>query len=468
MATATAVSTTVTELPESRVRVEVVVPGEEVERRIEQQARALGRGMRIPGFRKGKVPAPLVMQRIGRAAVLDEAVREALPGWYAQAIDAAGVEVVGDPDLELGDLPAAAGDSLSFTIEVGVQPIATLGEYKGLEVGKREPEAGEEAITREIDAIRERMAKLESVEEPAAADDFVVIDYVGSIDGVPFEGGDGRDQPVQLASGRLIEGFEAGLIGAHAGEERTLEITFPVDYANEALAGQPAQFAVTVKDVKRKRLPELDEDFAADAGFDDMDELREDIAKRLREADEQRAQGEFREAALDAAVAGATIDVPEALARAHAAEMWERTLHSLSHQGVSKETYLQISGKTEEEVLAEAVPEADRTLRREAVIAALIEAEQIDPSDEDVLEALTPAAEREGVSSQELLETLRKNERLEQARRDLAAQKAVDLLVEQAKPISVEQARAREAIWTPDKEKDPGQPGSGQLWTPGS
>jgi trigger factor len=459
------VTTTVTELPESRVRVAVEVTPREIDRRLQEKARALGRGMRVPGFRKGKVPAPLVLQRLGRDVVLDDAVRDSLAAWYTRAIDESGVEPVGDPDLELGELPGE-GEPLTFTIEVGVQPTATLGEYRGLEVGRREPVVEDEAIDREIEALRERMAKLETVEGPAGEGDFVVIDYVGSIDGTPFEGGEARDQPVELASGRLVPGFEEGLLGARAGEERTVEITFPEDYQAEHLAGRDASFQVTVKDVKRKRLPELDEDFAIEAGFDDIAELREDIARRLREVDERRVDAEFREAALDAAVERATIDVPQTLVEAHARELWERTLHSLSHQGVNRETYLRLSGKTEEQIVEEAAPDADRALRREAVISAIIEAESIEPTDDDVLEALAPAAQRENTTPKKLLDRLRSSGRLEQARNELAAQRAVDLLVEHAKPIDAERARAREQIWTPEKEGGTG--GSGQIWTPGT
>jgi trigger factor len=464
---ATAVRTSVTELPESRVRVDAEVPADEVERRVQEKAKALGRELRIPGFRKGKVPGPLVIQRIGRGTVLDETIRDALGRWYSDAIDAAGIDPVGDPKLDLGD-PPGEGQALTFTIEIGVRPTARLGEYKGLEVGRREPEVDEQAVQREVDALRERVARLETVERPADSGDYVVIDYVGSIDGEPFAGGEGRDQLVELAAGRLIPGFEDGLIGATAGQDISLEVTFPEDYGNGELAGRPATFAVSVKEVKRKELPELDDDFAADVGFDSVEEMREDIRARLREQDGQRIEAEFREAALDAAAARAAIDVPEPLVAARAQELWERTLHSLSHQGVTRETYLQVTGRSEEEILREAAPEAEQALRREAVIAAVVEAEGIEPSDDDVLEALGPIAEREGTTPEKLLEDVRRSGRLDALRRDLAARQAVDLLTAEAKPIPADQAAAREKLWTPEKDSDPARPaGGGQLWTPG-
>src|SRR5918998_4628313 len=177
-----AVETTVTELPESRVRVEAQVPPDEVERRLAQTARALGRGLKLPGFRKGKVPPPLVIQRLGRAAVLDETVRESLGAWYSDAIDASGIAPVGDPTLDLGELPGE-GQALTFSIEIGVRPKATLGPYRGLEVGRREPTVAEDAVEREIEALRERHARLETAERAAEANDFVVLDYDGAVEG---------------------------------------------------------------------------------------------------------------------------------------------------------------------------------------------------------------------------------------------------------------------------------------------
>jgi trigger factor len=445
------VKTTVTELPESRVRVEAEVSADEVEARVADTARRLGRDLKMPGFRKGKVPAPMVIQRVGRDYVLDETVRGALGRWYVEALDDSGIHPVGDPDVDLGDLPQP-GNPLTFTIEIGVRPTAQLGDYKGVEAPKRAPEASDEAVQAELDALRERSARLDTVEEAAGEGDFVVMDYVGSIDGETFAGGEGRDQLLELGSGRLIPGFEEQLTGASSGDERTVNVTFPEDYGAEHLAGKDAQFAVTVKEVKRKNLPELDDEFASEQlGFDTLDELREDIASKLREADEQRAEGEYREAVLDAVVAGATVKVPDSLVDARARELWERMLHSLGHQGISKDAYLQISGKTEEEILDEAKPDAEQALRREAVIAAVIEAENIEPSDGDVLAALQASATREGTTPEKLRQQLESAGRLDELREDLAQRAAIDYLVEHATPIEPERAAAREKLWTPDK-----------------
>jgi trigger factor len=484
-----ALKTTVTELGDSRVRLQVQVPSGEVEDRLERKARQLGRELKLPGFRRGKVPAPLVIQRIGREAVLEEAVRDTLSSWYSDAIDSAGIVPVGDPQLDLGELPAQ-GQALEFSIEIGVLPKAELGDYKGLEVGRREPEVAEAQIEQEIDAMRERLARLQTAERAAGSGDYVVVDYVGALASAsppegedsgeepvwePFEGGEGRDQLVELGGGNLIPGFEEGLLGASAGDTRTIALRFPEEYGNEALAGRDASFEVTVKEVKLKELPAVDEDFAVDAGFDDLEELREDIRRRLTEADEEQIASEFRQAALDAAVAGAQVAVTDELVAARAREMWERMLHSLAHRGVTRETYLRLVDRQEQDILAEMRSEAELALRREAVITAVVAAEGISPSDEEVLEALAPVAAREQVEPDELFARLRTAGRLEEAREDLAARQAVEAIAAAAKPIPIAQAEAREQLWTPGKATE-GAPAGGpqaqeppaRLWTPGT
>jgi trigger factor len=473
---ASAVKTTLTELGDSRVRLHVEVEAAEVEGRLERKARQLGNQLKLPGFRKGKVPAPLVIQRMGREAILEEAVRDSLSTWYSGAIEEAGIVPVGDPDLDLGELPPQ-GEALQFSIEIGVLPKAELGTYRDLEVGRAEPAVAEERIDQEVEAMRDRLARLETAERPAAAGDFIVMDYLGTLpdengEQVPFAGGEGRDQLIEIGSGNLIPGFEEGLLGASAGEERDLQVKFPDDYANSDLAGRDAAFAVTVKDVKTKQLPELDDSFAADAGFDDLAELRQDIHDRLLEGEQARVEGEFRQAALDAAVDQAKVPVTPELTAARAKEMWERTLHSLSHRGISREAYLQISGRSEEEILAEMTPDAERALRREAVITAIVAAEGISPSDEELLEVLAPTAEREGIEPGTLLEDLRKAGRLEEVREDLAAREAIQSIADSAKPIPLAQAEAREKLWTPDSEPAVAGAGAegggeaGKLWTP--
>jgi trigger factor len=442
--------TTVTELPESRVRVEAEVEPEEVQKRVDQAARSLGRDLRIPGFRKGKVPPPVIISRVGREAVVDQAVRESLGRWYVAAIDDAGVATIGDPTLDLPDEMPGEGEPLTFTFEIGVRPQATLGEYKGLEVGRREPDVGDEAIDTEIEQLRERLARLETHEDTAENGDFVVMDYVGSIDGEEFEGGTGRDQLLELGSGRLIPGFEEQLTGAKAGDHVKVEVAFPPDYQAEHLAGKDAVFEVDVKEVKRKQFPELDDDFAVEAaGMDSLDELRADIRKRIEESEAAQIDREYREHVVDAAVANATVDVPDALIESRAKELWDNMLHSLSHQGIDKEAYLRIAQKTEEELLEEAKPDAEQALRREAVLTAVVDAEELEISDDEVMEALTESAERGNTKPKKLLDRLRSEGRLDAVKEDMAARKAVDLIVDSATAIEPGLEEARNKLWTP-------------------
>lgn len=440
MAAATNVKTTVEELPESRVRVAAEVTPQEVARRVTEAAGRMGRDLRMPGFRKGKVPAPVVVQRLGREAILDEAVRNALPRWYVEAIDGAGIKTVGEPDVDL-DFSALPGEGepLNFTIEIGVRPTATIGDISKLEVERREPEADEKAVDEQVEQLRERSARLETADKASENGDFVVIDFKGSIEGEDgerdyFAGGEGRDHLLELGSGQFIQGFEEQLVGLKAGDEKVVEVTFPEEYGSAPhLAGKPAQFEVTVNEVKAKELPELDDDFATEAGgFDTLAELREDIATRMREADERKVEAEFREAALDKVVEGAEVEIPDSLVEARARELFEQMLHSLSHRGITKDAYLRIAQKSEEEILDEARPDAEQALRREAVLAAVIEAEDIRPSDGDILDALQESAIQQGTKPEKLRKRLEQQGRLDELIEDLAQRQAVELLAERA------------------------------------
>jgi trigger factor len=445
------VSTSTTELEDSKVRLEVEVPGPEIEAELQRVARAAGEDMKIAGFRKGKVPPQVVIQHLGRAALLDEAIRHGMPDWYEEAVNAAGIAAVGHPKVDVGDVPASKGDPLTFTVEVAVRPKATLGDWKGVEAPRREAEAPQEAVDAEVERLREALASLEPVEREAQNGDFLVLDYTGYVDDEAFQGGEGRGQTVELGAGRLIPGFEDQLVGAKPGEDRTLNVKFPDDYGAEELAGKEARFDATVKEVREKRMPELDDEFALQAGgFDTLDELREDIARRIREADERRVKDEFREAALDAVVEKSKIDIPHDVIHGKAHDIWHQMEHRLRRSGIDPAQYLAISGKSEEDVLKEAEPDAEKSLKREAVLAALVEAENVEATDDELLEALseaTPGADEKQM--RKALDQLEKDGRLAVLREDVAMRKAVDLIADNAKPIEPSLAEARGKIWTP-------------------
>jgi trigger factor len=456
---------TVKELPGSRVEVEVEVPAADVERAVNRAARALAREMRMPGFRKGKAPPSLVIQRVGFAAVLEEAIREALPEWYERALLASGVAPVGDPSVEVVSTPEGEGEPLGFKFQIGVRPQAKLGEYRGLEVGRAEPEAPADLVDREVERIREGFARLEPVERAAAENDVLLVDFEGLVEGRAFEGGTASDYLLELGGGQLVEGFEEQLAGASAGETREVEVSFPDDYRAEDLAGKQAVFKVEVKEVREKVLPPLDDDFAAEASeFDTLEELRADIGERLAEAVGERAEQDFRLAAVEAAAEGATVELPEDLVAARAAERWERVERQLGARGMSPDSYLQMQGKTREQVIEESKPDAEAELKREAVLAAIAEAEGIEVSEEEMLEALAHTAEHERTTPEKLLKRLREGGRDAMVREDIRIRKAIDLVAEAAEPIALERAEAREKLWTPEKEREE----AGSLWTPGS
>ena len=452
--------TKVTELPDSRVKIDVAVEPDALSARIDQAAKSLAGEIKLHGFRKGKVPPQLVIQRVGREAVVEQALRDSLPEWYESALLESGVTPIGEPKLDVGDLPGA-GEELAFTIEVGVRPAAELGDYKGLEVGRAELEVPEEAIQSELDRLREGLGSLTPVDRPAAPGDAVVIDFAGTIDGEPFEGSESRDFVIELGAEGLLPEFDAELAGAAAGEERSVDVTFPDDHRPEELAGKTASFAVTVKEVREKELPELDDDFASEASeFDTVGELRASISERIAEGLGQRADADFREAAVDAAAANATLQIPHELIHARAHEMWERVERQLTARGIDPQAYARMQGKDRHDLIDDAEEDAERALRREAVLAAVADAEGIDPSDGDLLEALGPG---EGENDpRRLLERLRSSGRDSLLRDEVRLRMAADVIFESAEPIPVAQAEAREQIWTPEKESaEPAEGGSG-------
>ncbi|HYH60930.1 MAG TPA: trigger factor [Solirubrobacterales bacterium] len=466
--------TELTELPESRVRLDVSVEPDVVAKRIDRAAKQLAGEMKMPGFRKGKVPPQLVIQRIGREAVLEQAVRDSLPEWYEEAIVASGLATVGDPKLDVDKLPDE-GEGLEFAIEIGVRPLAELGDYKDLEVGKTDVEVPEDAISEEIERLREGFGSLNPVDRASENGDVVVIDYEGSVDGEVFEGGTGQDMTVELGSERLLPEFEAGLVGKSAGEEAELDVTFPDDYGAEDLAGKAAVFKVKVNEVREKELPALDDLFAQSASeFDTLEELREEIRSRLAEALEQRSDMEFRDAAVDVAAQNAKVDLPHDIVHARAHELWERFERTLQARGIDPQMYAQMQGKDRHAMIDEGEESAEKTLRREATLAAVAEAEGIEPTDEDLIEALGTGDGKQ--NPEKVLAKLREAGREGMLREEVRLRKAAELIADSAKPIAVSAAEAREAIWTPEKgESEPSaedgeeteSEAPGKLWTPG-
>jgi trigger factor len=395
---------------------------------------------------------------------MEQALRDSLPEWYERALLDTGITPVGEPELNVPSLPGA-GEELSFSIEVAVRPPAKLGEYKGLEVGRGEAQVPDEAVDAELNRLREGFASLNPVDRPAATGDLVVIDYSGTVGGEAFEGSEATDLMVELGAESLLSEFDRALAGAAARDQLTVEVQFPPDHRPEGLAGKQASFAVTVKEVREKNLPELNDEFAAEASeFETLAELRDELRRRIAAALESRIEVEFRGAAVDAAADAARIELPKELVHARAHEMWERLARTLAARGASAEAYLRMQGKTPEQVVTDLESDAERALRREATLAAVADAEQIGVSDEELLEALQQG-EEDDEAPERLLERLRANGRDGLLREELRLRKAAELIASSARPIPQGQAAAREQLWTPEKERAEG--GEARLWTPG-
>jgi trigger factor len=442
--------TTVTELENSRARVEAEVSAEDVGVQIQRAARGLAREMRLPGFRKGKAPPSLVVQRLGFASVFEQALQDALPEWYQQAVFESGIVPIGDPQVEVTEAPSAEGEPLAFKFEVGVRPAAVLGEYLGLEVEKPGADVPDDVIDREIERLQDGMSSLDAVERAAADGDHVLVDFVGSLDDVEFEGGTATDHMIEIGSGQLIEDFEQQIIGAGAGDEVEVKVTFPEEYGAAELAGQDAVFAVTVKEVREKKLPELDDDFALEASeFDTLEELRADIAGKLAESTGERIEQDFRVAAVDVAVENATVELSEEIVKARGMERWERVERQMTGQGMNPDTYLQMQGKTRDEIVEESLPDAEQEIRREAVLVAVADAEDIEVSDDEMESELEHMASHERTTAAKLLERLKRDGRHEMVAADIRVRKAIDAIAESAEPVEMSAEDAKEKLWTP-------------------
>jgi len=444
--------TSVQELPESRVRLEVEVPEEHVKHAIEHAASDLAGTMKIPGFRRGKVPLPVVVARVGRDALWQEAVKSHIEGWFWSAAATSGIKPVSNPELELGDQPAG-DEGFRFTATVAVVPKPDLPDWTALEVASPEPEVPAEVVDAEIDALRATIAELVPVADRSARPgDTVVLDLAGKETH--------RDYVVEMGSEQLLEEIDEALVGMSAGETKAVDF--------ELVDGRKESVEVTVKEIKEKLLPAGDDELARAASeFDTLAELRADIEARLREQLEAELDVLFREAAVDVLVAGSTFDAKalEPLVEGRTRELVGGLVRSLERRGITVETYLTATGQTQEQVIARMRAEADRSLRRELALEAVAGRAEIEVSDEEVERVIREQAQEAEEDPDEAVARLREHGAFEQLRGDLRLKKALDEVAAGAKRIPVELARAREKLWTPGKEKGPVET---KLWTPGS
>jgi trigger factor len=459
-------SAEVTPLEENRVRLDVSVPGDEVKKATQRTIAKLGREVRIPGFRPGKVPAQVVVQRIGMDTVVQEMLKSSIAGWYADAVAEVGLDPIDDPDLDLDTLPEE-GQELTFRATVMTRPRAELGDYAGLEVGKAAIEVPEGALDRELEALRDRAARLEPVERAAESKDFVVIDFDGAHNGQRLRSAAARDYLVQLDNGRLVEEFERALLGLKAGETATFPVTYAAEDNRPELRGRTVDYTVTVKSVQQKVLPPLDDDLALEVSeFETLDELKADITGKLEKVAEAQVDELFRRMAIDAVVKISKVDVPQIMVQRRVATILQQTAQQMP-QGMELEDYFARTGRSIEQVIAELTPDAEMAVRRELVVEALADAEGIEITDAEVEEQARADAEQMGRPLEEVMHQLTHHGGFEALRQDLKLKEGVERLVAAVTPIPMEQAEAREKLWTPGDARGEAAAQSGKLWTPG-
>ncbi len=434
--------TNVSPTAENEVELTVEVPAETVKRAYDRTLSKLREQVQLPGFRKGRVPHALLVQNLGADYIRGETLESALPEWGDAALRDAGLydEAVGTSDLQMGALDETAG--YTFSLKVQMMPTPTLGEYKGLEVPKRTVEVTDSQVDAQLAMLQERLATLQPVQERAVeAGDFVLIDYAGSQDGEPIDGAQGSDQMVEVGRGNLIPGLEDAIIGLKAGEETTVDVTFPADYQAEHLAAKPATFAISVKEIKQKVVPELDDEMAADVSeFETMDELRADIRSRLEAAAQAGARREFRAAAVDKAAELATVSVPSAMIDREAHRLYHDLEETVGERGLTMDVYLGVLEKTEEEVEEELRPQAETIIKRRLVLEAIAAAEGLIVSDDEITEAVKRDAEALGRDHLQLLADLRESGRQEALRAELLVAKTVDFVAGAAVPVEMPDA----------------------------
>ncbi len=445
-------ATQVEELPDNKVRLTVDVPQADLQHAVEHATHDLAEAVKVPGFRKGKVPPQVLQARIGRERIFTEAVESHIGGWFMNAAATTNIRPVAAPDYDY-ELPSSEDDDFQFTATVSVQPKPEPADWSQLEVPYAEPEVPQELVEQELEALRESVAELAPVEDrPAHTGDVLVVDALD-------ENGEGqRDLVVELGSGRLVEEIERALTGASSGETKEVEF--------ESVDGTTAKATVAVKEIKEKVLPPLDDELARAASeFDTLAELRGDLEQKMQDVLDEEAETQFRAAAVDTLVQASNVQVGGPLVEARTRELLNGLGRSLEARGISAEAYFQVSGQTAEQLVQRMTQEAALSVARELVLEAVADKLELEVSDEEIQELIREQAELAGDDPDETVKQVFDSGRQEVLRADLRLRKALDRVAAEAKRIPAEVARAREEIWTPDKES---QPTETKLWTPGS
>ena len=421
----------VEKLEGNMAKLTIEASAEEFEQAIEKAYQKNKNKLSIPGFRKGKVPRKMIEQMYGKEIFYEDAANIVIPSVYAKAVDECTEEIVSQPTVDI--VQAEAGKPFIFTAEVALKPEVTLGMYKGVEVEKTDVAVTDEEVDAAIDRERENNARTISVEDRAVRDgDMTIIDYEGFVDGESFEGGKDEDYPLTIGSGTFIPGFEEQLIGAELDKEVEVNVTFPEDDQASELAGKPAVFKCIVKEIREKELPELDDEFASEVSeFDTLAEYREDVKKNLTERKEAEAKAAKEEKVVEAIIADAKMDIPEAMLATQQRSMADDFAQRIRMQGITIDQYFQFTGLTREAFLEQLKPQAEERIKSRLVLEAVAKAENLEASDEEYTAEIKKMAEAYQMDEDKITEMIGEFEQ-KSIKEDICIRKALDLAVESA------------------------------------
>lgn len=425
-------SFTVEQLEEKNmVKLVIESSEEEFEKGLEQAYNKKKNKINVQGFRKGKAPRKIIEKFYGSMIFYEDAANAIIPDAYSKAADESGLEIVSRPEIDLVQLEE--GKPFIFSATVAVKPQVELGKYKGIEVEKFDTEVTEDDIDAELNKVREQNSRTVNVEgRPVQDKDIVIIDFEGFIDGQPFDGGKAENYSLTIGSHSFIDTFEDQLIGRNAGDTADINVVFPEDYHEESLKGKPAVFKVTVKEIKEKQYDDLDDDFAQNVSdFDTIAEYRDDIKKNISRRKSEEARNNKETEVIEKIVEDSKMDVPAAMIDTQVRRMADEFAGRLQQQGLSIEQYFQFTGLTPEKLLADMRPEAEKRIKNRLVLEAVVEAENIEASEDEYEEELTKMAENYSMTLEKVKEFIGEYDR-KQLMADIAVQKAADLVVSEA------------------------------------
>lgn len=424
----------VEKLEKNMAKLTIDVSAEEVEKAIERAYQKQKSKISIPGFRKGKVPRKMVEKMYGVGVFYEDAANDMIPTAYEAAVKDSDLEIVSQPKIDVVQLEA--GKEFIFTAEVALKPEVELGEYKGIEVPKTDIEVTEEEVMAEVDREREQNSRIVAVEDrPVEDGDMTVIDFEGFVDGEAFEGGKGSDYPLTIGSHSFIDTFEEQLIGKNIGEEVEVNVTFPEEYHAEELKGKPAMFKVTVKEIKKKELPELDNDFVEDVSeFSTVDEYKSNIKTKLEMKKVESAKSAKEDAVIEKIIENAKMDIPDAMVDSQVRQMAEDFSRRISNQGITIEQYFQYTGLTPDKLLEQMRPQAVKRIQSRLVLEAVGEKENFEVTEEDIDNEINDMASAYNMEADKLKGLLSDKDR-ENMKKDVQVRKAVEFVTENAKEV---------------------------------